>query len=109
MSEFWVGQKVVCIPNGWEWCSLWGAFVDVAMGRWKRDPHKGEICTISDLEVSADFGLVLFLNGYGQVSYIAQGFRPLDSKAIEIFRKIARDVTDGKKAEIRDPGHKVRT
>lgn len=103
MSEFRVGEKVVCI----------GAFTK-DMHPLEISPTVGEVYTVRAVRPSrhGDF-LVLRLREIvnpklrynGELTecwFCSQKFRPVQhqSKSIEIFRKIARDVTEGKKVRI---------
>lgn len=95
MSEFFVGQKVVC--------------VDDRIGHDVRgELVKGELYTISELLLAHDFTLDLENQTMARVAerpahfyYGLWRLRPLDSKAISIFRQIAKDVTEGRKVTVR--------
>jgi len=103
MSEFFVGQKVVCVNAG---------DVDGRGGRWLPGEELVEGKTYTILCIREVLGWPAFdlielkrhpyaTEYFGiDVAYAAVRFRPIQSKAISIFRKIARDVTEGKKMEI---------
>lgn len=100
MSEFYVGQKVVCIagtPSEPEyelgdtlktgsvytirWLGIYGF-------------REGVVETVKLCGLSRNRGLLIDL------PWTARIFRPLDSKAISIFRQIALDVSEGKKVRV---------
>lgn len=105
MDEFFVGQRVVCIcADPWHYA-----------GYTQEAPIcEGGVYTIRKLgHVEFNFGsrpmLGVWLEGIyrrsplGEVAdepFGAIRFRPLESKPIELFRQIARDVTEGKRVEI---------
>lgn len=100
MNDFYIGQKVVCID-------------DSPVRNADDRPHwfgldtlkRGAIYTISDIEPdassifqdSSSIGLRLQevkVYWFGKEWWLGTSrFRPLETKAIEIFRQIARDVT----------------
>jgi len=100
MNEFFVGQKVVCVNDAETYSpdcvppALHGTY------------------TVRDLIEVPSFGLAIRVREIvnplyrhkhvGNVEYLygAARFRPLESKAIKLFRKIARDVTEGKTVEL---------
>lgn len=97
MSEFFVGQKVVCILD----CGP----VDIG----ETCPSVGGIYTIRDIDAEEPEGLyftfVEIINpdheteeGAGEAIFFEMAFRPLEEKtdSIELFREIARGVSDGK-------------
>lgn len=107
MSEFYVGQKVVCINDGpppdelyrpywrgWELLKRGSIYTILSI-----NPNSASI-----FQDAGSIGLRLAENKvywYGhEYWYGTRRFRPLDSKAISMFRKIASDVTAGKKVEI---------
>jgi len=73
-------------------------------------PEKGPVYTIRDIKTYDNcIGIRLkeiintprqYRRGFNECSFVTKHFRPLDSKAISIFRKIAQDVTEGRKVEI---------
>lgn len=102
MTDFFVGQKVVCID-------------DTKL----REPYlsKGAIYTIREICESVEPvkwpGLYFRFNeihtpivndvyGRRELSWSEKRFKPVEYKAASIFRKIAQDVTDGKVLEIVD-------
>ena len=101
MSEFFVGQKVVCVdangPDSEGNNSPWQPGEEIFNGR---------IYTIAKLYDFDGLGLILLeakrceaaLRGWGRkdLGYHARRFRPLETKSIELFRKIAQGVTDGR-------------
>lgn len=100
--DFFVGQKVVCVN-------------DVIPPTWVGvDPQwfikKGEIYTIRwvGMHNSSFFGnsVSLRLAGIvrtdGDVPFNGCRFKPVEYKAMSVFRKIVQDVTDGKTVEIVD-------
>jgi len=99
MSEFFVGQKVICIDTG----NNGGVWIGDA-------PTVGATYTITQMVGTEDGVWLLFAEiercalakrQHGQgVGYFDWRFRPLETKAIEIFRRIARDVTEDKKVRI---------
>lgn len=104
MSEFHVGQKIVCVEapvhNGYD---TWG---------WEIFPIKGRVYTIRQIlpeDDEGDIGILLveivnrnadYDSAFGELEFCQDYFRPLASKAISIFRKIAADVSEGKKVKI---------
>lgn len=108
MSEFYVGQKVACInatpplgarPNialieGQIYIIRWIGAYDwllQTLGVWQA-------------------GVGVMLEGVNRITrnatdipFSAGRFRPLESQAISIFRKIALDVTEGRKIDLSDP------
>lgn len=91
MSEFYVGQRVVCVRN------------DGTLG-WENDcPVEGNIYTIRNMVPHRDsvwLHLVELERGPGakrehgqDVGYYSWRFRPLESKSIQIFRDIAAGIT----------------
>jgi hypothetical protein len=90
MSEFFVGQQVVC--------------VDDAPSRFgKKCPaRRGNVYTVSAVFDHSDgLGLrvceIKLPRDYP--GFHAHRFRPVEYKAMEVFRKIARKVTEGRKVE----------
>lgn len=103
--SFHIGQKVVCINDKWDHHSPG-----------ENHPTKGQVLTIrnigatippSPLDTRAYLRFVEIENPHRQyrhgnavltaeVQYFEGYFAPLESKSIEIFRKIAQSVTDGK-------------
>lgn len=104
MTDFFVGQKVVCLVDSN------GNSFNIG-GTVKRDAvytvrwvgmfkfAQGERPGIKINEVIRVWGVV-GRKVWDDCPWGAEFFRPLDSKAIEVFRKIAQDVTDGKKVKI---------
>jgi hypothetical protein len=102
MSEFYVGQRVVCVDDR----PLRGC-------RFSTVPKLGVKYTIRDLR--AEFGVQvveivntprLYREGFMEAWYNPRRFRPIEEKShdISIFRAIAKGVTDGRPI-IDDPQH----
>lgn len=95
MSEFFVGQKVVCVDADNLHCK-----------NGEMHPDKDVIYTIREiLQRPNDEGCYLveivnaprsYTDTFSEKGWYTWRFRPLDSKAISIFRQIAQDVTAGK-------------
>lgn len=103
MSEFYVGQKVVCVddklgPNpilATPWRLVRGNEYTVRWVGWYEHKRSGLI-----------FGVRL--SGIERVQprdtpYRANRFAPLESKAIQLFRKIAADATSKRKITVVEP------
>jgi hypothetical protein len=97
MSEWFVGQKIVCINDNWP------------NGRTDSDlpwPVRDRVYTVR--EVFSDDGKVglrlcelvapprEYKTGTFERGYGTKHFRPLETKSIKLFRSIAQGVTDGK-------------
>lgn len=108
MTEFFVGQKVVCVDAD-------SILPGCERGNWPI--ITGRIYTIRRVGLFDHWvrgnTLHLWLEGIirpgknrgkscPDVPFFHTRFRPLESKAIEIFRKIAEDVSNGKAVEIVD-------
>ena len=92
MADFYVGQKVVC--------------VDASAREGRPLPTeliKGKIYIISDI---VDWFGAIGIKVHGArpnapfIAFDADRFAPIEYKAMELFRQIARDVTEGRKVEI---------
>jgi hypothetical protein len=102
MTDWFVGQKIVCVDTS--------DFNRPGV----KNPVKLSIYTIREIYDDPDgvgFLLMEIINSPRRVTssgvlsiaepgFFAWRFRPLKTKAIEIFRKIARDVTEGAKSDL---------
>lgn len=93
MSEFFVGQKVVCVSALRAPELKKGAIYTIGAIYFKdwSGAHGVSLVEVPFPEDKRD----LYLPGYKETR-----FRPLESKAIALFRKIALDVTEGRKVRI---------
>lgn len=106
MSDFFVGQKVVCVDD-----KPAPRFYSLA-GTGAFSIKHGKIYTVSFIGTGDNKNIGTFpALGLAEAPMSTAGtickwhqrrFKPLETKAIEIFRKIAQDVTDGKVVEIAD-------
>jgi hypothetical protein len=100
MSDFHVGQKVVCLHGGGWYSSIWRTrLIHRLFGRHVRDPKKGPVYTITGITTA---GYLFLSDCESSYSYNYKCFRPLEEKpdAIEWARKICLDVTAGKMVRI---------
>lgn len=82
---FHVGQLVVCVKRG-EWKLVDGD--EIVEGR---DPHKGEVLTISGIDVRCGGLYLRFFeidHSPDEVWYDSNRFRPLPDDRIAIFRQL---------------------
>ena len=83
MSNFYVGQKVVCLKTGpWRW-----------EGNPSYDgPHRNEILVVTEIDEEEQTGLIfLELAGYEPHTYWSIHFRPLDEydQSEDLTRELA--------------------
>lgn len=97
MREFCAGQKVVCLWSEWQHVKLWHRILDRIFGRSFADPIKDGIYTISAI----DGRYLVLAELIGEEAYDCSGFRPLESHAIQLFRKIAADATEKRRLTVR--------
>lgn len=98
--KFHVGQKVVSLCSEWISNSLWKRFLEYVRWQKPHDPIEGGVYTISGFE---DHGgeIYLCLEEFSAGEcYNSDQFRPLDTAALQLFRKIARDVTERAKHKV---------
>lgn len=79
MSNFHVGQKVVCVER--RWANAVDCNVDPAMVP-EKVPHYGEVVTVRKLEIYLG-DVLIGLNEFGHL-YHAEGFRPVVERKTDI-------------------------
>lgn len=104
MTDFFVGQKIVCIDADLhlEWLVPARAYTMNMNGL-----TRGIVYTVravcDHLDGSKNcIKLAEIIRHPMDQPYSSARFRPVEYKAISVFRKIAQDVTDGKVLEIAD-------
>lgn len=82
MSNFHIGQKVVCVKRG--------AWVDSPGALPTKDPSYGDILTINNIQDTKEIGVLLYFVGYpAHVGYSSRRFQPLSETSIEeVIEKI---------------------
>lgn len=97
MSEFYVGQKVVCVDA-------------TGLPAYCHPLKQGSVYTIREIVPGITSGTIgirlkeIILRIHPifncEEGYRSRRFRPVEYKAMSIFRKIARDVTEGAKSDL---------
>lgn len=105
MTDFHVGQKVICIDDYIhpEWRQPGFRYSGSLDGIKRGQIYTVRaICPRTDAPDIIGLKLVGIIRPLSDNPYYSARFRPLETKAISIFRKIAQDVTDGKVVELTD-------
>lgn len=100
MSEFFVGQKVICLNSEWENANPIKRIIEDFFGTGGPNPSFGGHYEVAGFEYIKDKEYLLLKEFAGLDSWHSTQFRPLESKSVSIFRKIALDVTEGRKVEL---------
>lgn len=104
MTDFFVGQKVVCVDADihTEWLVPTRTYTMTMNGLARGVVYTvREICDHNDGSKNC-INVAEIIRPQADQPYSSLRFRPVEYRAMSVFRKIAQDVTDNKSVEIAD-------